>query len=109
MAEKYPDLKIICFPSNDFKQQEKESNEKIAAFCEINFGNKFLLTQKAVVLKKDDQHPVYKWLCDALQNGWNEKVPTWNFCKYLVDETGNLIGFFEAGIEPGDTQITSLL
>ncbi len=109
LAERYPNLIIICFPSNDFKQQEKESNEKIAAFCELNFGNKYLLAQKAIVLKKVGQHPIYKWLCDASKNGWNEKAPTWNFCKYLLDESGNLIGFFEAGIEPGNLQITTLL
>ncbi len=109
LARKYPHLVIICFPSNDFKQQEKESNEKIAAFCEINFGNKYLLSQKTIVLKRDNQHPIYKWLCDISQNGWNDKAPTWNFCKYLVDESGNLIGLFEAGIEPNDAQITSLL
>lgn len=109
LAGKYPGLVILCFPSNDFKQQEKENNQKIAEFCEVNFGNKFLLAQKCNVLKNELQHPIYKWLCDVSKNGWNDKAPTWNFCKYLINEEGNLVGFFEAGIEPDDLKITSLL
>ena len=25
------------------------------------------------------------------QNGWNTEAPTWNFCKYLVNEKGELV------------------
>ncbi|HRB31060.1 MAG TPA: glutathione peroxidase [Ferruginibacter sp.] len=93
-------LVIIGFPSNDFGEQEKGSNNEIGNFCEKNFGVTFLLTQKSIVKKMSGQDPVYKWLTDETKNGWNDVAPSWNFCKYLVNEEGNLTHFFESGIEP---------
>ena len=41
-----------------------------------------------ITTKGRNQSPVYTWLTNRNLNGWNEKKPTWNFCKYLVDENG---------------------
>ena len=101
LHEKYKDrLVLLGFPSNDFGEQEKGSDESIAQFCKINFGVKFPLLKKAIVLKKEGQHEVYKWLTEETKNGWNYVVPSWNFCKYVIDEKGNLTHFFEPGIDP---------
>jgi glutathione peroxidase len=94
------ELVIIGFPANDFKEQEKGTNEEIASFCKKNFGVSFPLIQKSVVVKKQDQNNVFQWLTDPAKNGWNSQAPTWNFCKYLVNENGVLIDFFASGIEP---------
>lgn len=94
------EIEIIAFPSNDFGEQEKATNETIASFCKVNFGITFPLMQKTVVKKKVNQHPVYQWLTDETKNGWNYIAPTWNFCKYIIDEKGNLTNFFEASTEP---------
>lgn len=93
-------LTIIGFPANDFKEQEKGSNEAIAEFCKINYGVTFPLMQKSSVVKGNEQNLVFKWLTDPTQNGWNEQAPTWNFCKYLVDENGRLVNFFASSVEP---------
>jgi len=53
--------------------------------------------------------PVYKWLTQPEQNGWNKQIPTWNFCKYLVSPEGQLIQFFPAGVDPLDAAITKHL
>src|SRR5688572_31224515 len=38
LHEKYKDkLMLIGFPANDFKQQEKGTDEEIAEFCKLNF------------------------------------------------------------------------
>ncbi len=110
LHEKYKDqLQIIGFPSNDFGEQEKAADETIAQFCKINYGVTFPLVQKSVVRKKDGQHEVYQWLTDENKNGWNYVEPTWNFCKYLIDEQGNLTHFFEAGVEPMGKEIIAAL
>ncbi|MEO7265000.1 MAG: glutathione peroxidase [Ferruginibacter sp.] len=101
LYEQYKDkIEILAFPSNEFGGQEKADDETIASFCKINFGVTFPLMQKSVVKKRDHQHPVYQWLTDETKNGWNYVAPTWNFCKYIIDEKGNLTNFFEASTEP---------
>lgn len=93
-------LMVIGFPSNDFGNQEKGDNQTIAAFCKKNYGVTFPLAEKSVVIRSDAQHPLFKWLSDPKQNGWNKQVPTWNFCKYLIDEEGNLVRFSDSNAEP---------
>lgn len=98
-------LIIIGFPSNDFGAQEKGSDDNIAQFCKINFGVTFQLSKKSTVAKIKGQHEVYKWLSEEHKNGWNNQEPTWNFCKYIIDENGNLTHYFESGIEPMGDEI----
>jgi glutathione peroxidase len=42
-------------------------------------------------------------------NGWNDRAPVWNFSKYLVDEDGRLIGYFEPSVDPGGQEISEAL
>jgi glutathione peroxidase len=102
-------LLVIGFPANDFKEQEKGSNEAIASFCRKNFGVSFPLMEKSVVVKKQGQHPVYEWLTQPAKNGWNDKAPNWNFSKYLIDEDGRLTHFFETGISPLSTTVINAI
>ncbi|MFM1794674.1 MAG: hypothetical protein RL642_1059 [Bacteroidota bacterium] len=100
---------IVGFPANDFKQQEKGSNEEIASFCKKNYGVEFPLAMKTTVVKSADQHPLFKWLSEAGQNGWNDQAPSWNFSKYVIDETGKLIGYFDPGVSPLGKDFTKIL
>lgn len=102
-------LVILAFPANDFKEQEKNDDEAIAAFCKKNYGIKFPVMKKSRVVVHSDQNKVYEWLTDRDRNGWNEHAPTWNFCKYLVDEKGNLTHFFEAASSPASKKILNAI
>lgn len=102
-------LVIIGFPSNDFKEQEKLSDKKIASFCKLNFDVDFLLTKKTIVVKSSEQNEVFEWLSNKKKNGWNDKDPEWNFSKYLVSKKGVLTHYFGPGIEPLSNNITSNL
>jgi glutathione peroxidase len=93
-------LVIIGFPSNDFKAQEKGSDEEIAQFCKRNFGLTFPLMKKSAVIKSEDQNNVFRWLTDSTKNGWNDKSPSWNFAKFLVNEGGVLTNYFGPSISP---------
>lgn len=93
-------LTIIAFPANDFKHQEKGSDEEIAQFCKQNYGISFPLAIKNSVIKGKDQQPVFQWLTDNAKNGWNDKQPSWNFSKYLVNNQGILTNYFDPAISP---------
>jgi len=99
---------VLGFPANDFFNQESGSNEEIEEFCEINYGITFPMFEKTTT-KGKKQSPIYQWLTNKDFNGWNVQRPTWNFCKYLVNEQGKLVGFFDSKVKPLSEEITSLL
>jgi len=106
IAEEYKDkLVVIGFPANDFKQQEKGSDEEIAQFCKLNFGVTFPLMKKSVVKKTAEQNEVFKWLTDSAKNGWNNKPPSWNFAKYIVNEEGVLTNYFGSSVSPAGKDV----
>lgn len=101
LSEQYKGrLVVIGFPANDFKEQEKGTDDEIAKFCKANYGVTFPLAKKSVVIKTAQQNPVYQWLTDSSKNGWNEKQPSWNFTKYIVNENGVLTNYFGPSISP---------
>ncbi len=102
-------LVIIGFPANDFKHQEPGTDKEIAEFCKANYGVTVLLAEKSSVLVNDQQHPVYRWLTDPAQNGWNSKAPSWNFSKYLVSEKGVLVNYFGPSVSPLDKQLKNAI
>ena len=89
-------------------KQEPGSNEEIVEFCQKNYGVSFLMTEK-VDVKGDDQHALYAWLTSKEMNGNQDSKVKWNFQKYLVSESGELIDVFASNVKPMDAQITSLL
>ena len=99
---------ILGFPANDFLFQERGSNEEIAEFCESNYGVTFQMFEK-ITTKGKKQSPVYHWLSNKELNGWNDQKPSWNFCKYLIDEDGKLVAFFDSKVKPLSEEIVSLI
>ena len=102
-------LVILGFPANDFKEQEKGSDEDIAQFCKINFGVTFPLMKKSIVIKGAEQNEVFKWLSNSSLNGWSNKQPSWNFSKYLVNEEGILTNYFDPSISPISDEVISAI
>jgi len=100
LYEKYDKLTVIAFPANDFQQQEKGSDEEIGNFCKINFGVTFPVALKSSAVKGNGQQKVFQWLTDKTKNGWNNKPPSWNFSKYLINEEGVLTNYFDPAISP---------
>jgi len=99
---------ILGFPANNFGKQEPGSNEEIALFCSENYGVTFQMFEK-ISVKGDDMHPLYHWLSEEKYNGWNNEAPGWNFCKYLVNEKGELVAFYPSKVEPLSDEIISKL
>jgi glutathione peroxidase len=90
---------VLGFPANNFLWQEPGTNDEIAGFCQVNYGVTFQMFEK-ISVKGRDRHPLYAWL--AAQSG---KKPGWNFCKYLVDRSGEVTGFYGPKVSPLDEAI----
>jgi glutathione peroxidase len=89
-------FEILAFPANDFGQQEPGTNEEIKGFCYTKYSISFPLFSKISVVGKE-QHPLYRYLTQ--QSSFPGRV-TWNFQKYLVDRSGNVIGKYDPGMNP---------
>lgn len=96
-------IAVLGFPANNFGGQEPGTNQEIVEFCQANYGVSFQMFEKISVVGKD-KHPLYKWLEE--QSG---EVSNWNFCKYLISETGKVLEFFPSAVNPLDEKITSNL
>ena len=90
---------VLGFPANNFGGQEPGTEAQIATFCEKNYGVTFPLFSK-VSVKGIDTAPLFKFLADKTKNGAVSDVPTWNFCKYLVDEKGHVLKFYPSKVTP---------
>ena len=111
-------LVVAGFPANDFKQQEPGTNEEIQTFCTTNFGVKFPLFDKITVVGPD-KHPLYKALTEAKPKAvslgevsWRDKLKgygiegnpepevLWNFEKFLVGRSGEVVKRFAPDTQP---------
>ena len=98
-------LQIIGVPCNQFGKQEPGNADTIKSFCEINYGVSFLITEK-VYVKGKNQHPLYTWLTQKVNNGSLNSSVKWNFQKYLIDTDGNLIDYYFSATSPLSSKIT---
>ena len=98
------DFMIIGFPSNDFAGQEPGSNSEIAAFCTEKFDVTFPMMAK-ISVKGDKIHPLYRWLTSKKENGLENSKVSWNFQKYMIDESGHLVGHVSPRENPYSDEI----
>jgi glutathione peroxidase len=91
LHQKYGDkgLVVLGFPSDQFLNQEPETNETIVEACRINHGVTFQLFEK-INVNGNDTHPIYKYLKSELGGFLGSKIK-WNFTKFLIDKNGKPI------------------
>jgi len=92
-------LVVLGFPTNDFGRQEPGSNASIAEFCESTFGVKFPMFTKTTVVGTA-ANPMYQQL--AQRTG---QRPQWNFHKYLIDRSGQVVKSYASSVDPKDPSI----
>jgi glutathione peroxidase len=86
-------LVILGFPANNFGGQEPGANKDIAEFCTSTYHVTFPLFEK-ISVKGDDQHPLYKKLTSQPAPIGGD--PKWNFTKFVVDQSGNVVARYDA-------------
>nr|WP_311136298.1 hypothetical protein [Hymenobacter cellulosivorans] len=80
----------------------------MATFCEKNYGVTFPMFAK-ISVKGDDTAPLYQFLADKTKNGTISEAPNWNFCKYLVDEQGHVVGFYPSKVKPMSDELVAAI
>ena len=100
--DKYKDkgLIVLGVPSNSFNQ-EKDKNDEVKKFCEVNFGINFPMTS-ILEVKGDNAHELYKW---AKRNHGKSAVPKWNFHKILIDKNGKIFDTYASFTKPMSKKI----
>mgnify|MGYP001558785866 CR=1 FL=1 len=98
MYEQYREkgFEILAFPANNFGQQEPGTNAEIKDFCYTKYSLSFPLFSK-ISVKGDDKHPLYRYLTE--QSPFPGEVE-WNFQKYLVDRSGNIVARYHHRTKP---------
>lgn len=96
-------VQVLGCPCNDFGNQEPGSAETIRGFCSNQYGVRFPLSEKVGIVV--DRHTLFEFLCDENQNGVLDFEVDWNFCKFLVDPGGHLLGAWSSSVSPIDEVI----
>jgi len=103
MYETYQEkgFEILAFPANNFGQQEPGTNQEIKNFCFTKYSLTFPLFSK-ISVKGDDKHPLYRYLTE--QSPFPGEVE-WNFQKYLIDRSGNVVARYHHRTKPLSEEI----
>lgn len=100
-------FEVLGFPSNDFGRQEPGSNKEIKDFCELNYKVSFPLFSK-VVVSGNQKAPLFKYLTE--ESGAAFKGPIdWNFEKFLIGKSGQVIARFKSGVDPQSKELVSAI
>ena len=104
--DKYKDkgLIVLAIPSNSFNQ-EKNSNDEVKKFCEVNFKINFPIS-KITDVKGERAHEIFKW---AKKNYGKSAIPKWNFHKILINKEGKVQDTFASFTKPMSKKITKAI
>lgn len=91
LYETYKDLglEILDFPCNQFAGQAPGTEDEIQSFCISRFGTTFRLFSKIKVNGKEAD-PLFIFLKKEKAGIAGDRIK-WNFTKFLVDQSGNVV------------------
>ena len=91
--QKYKDqgLVVLGFPCNQFGGQEPGTEAEIQSFCSLNYGVSFPMFAK-VDVNGADEHALYAYLKSQKGGLLGFDAIKWNFTKFLVDRSGQVVG-----------------
>ena len=92
---------VLGVPCNQFGGQEPGTPEEIQTFCSTTYGTSFPMTAK-VDVNGSDRHPLYEWLSATLDADGEAGEVAWNFEKFLVAPSGEIVARFRPPVEPED-------
>ncbi|MCM1037858.1 MAG: glutathione peroxidase [Roseburia sp.] len=102
-------LEILDFPCNQFGHQAPGSDEEITSFCQSRYGVTFPQFKK-IEVNGAGEEPLYTFLKSQKKGVMGNNIK-WNFTKFLVDRSGNVLERFAPTVTPEkiEEQIKGLL
>ncbi|HTX01655.1 MAG TPA: glutathione peroxidase [Acidimicrobiales bacterium] len=101
-------LTVLGVPCNQFGGQEPGSAEEIATFCSTSYGVTFPMTEK-VEVNGAGRHAIYTELTAAPDAAGEAGDITWNFEKFLVAPSGEVVGRFRPQVEPQSEELVAAI
>ena len=100
-------LTVIGVPCNQFAEQEPGSPEEIAEFCS-SYDVSFPLTAKLEV-NGSGRHPLYEELTAAPDADGEAGDIQWNFEKFLISPTGEVLERFRPLVAPQSPELIAAI
>lgn len=91
-------LSVLGFPCNQFGAQEPGDAKQIEQFCETKYAVTFPMFAK-IDVNGPAAHPLYQYLRKE-KSGLLGSSIKWNFTKFLVDRSGNVVGRYAPTATP---------
>ena len=106
LHEKYgkDGLVIVGVPANEFGRQEPGTDADIKQFCSSKYNVTFPMMSK-VVVKGPGICPLYKFLTSKETDPKFAGDIGWNFEKFLIGRTGEVVGRFKSGVKPDAAEL----
>lgn len=100
---------VLGFPCNQFLEQEPGTADEIQEFCSVNYGVTFPLFEK-IEVNGDNKDPLYAELEETadVADGHTGDI-RWNFEKFLVSPSGEIVGRFSPTVEPLDPALVGAI
>ena len=95
---------VLGVPCNQFSGQEPGTPEEIGTFCSATYGTTFPMTAKLEVNGRR-RHPLFAQLTAVPDADGRAGEIEWNFEKFLVAPTGEVLARFRPTVEPEDPRI----
>ncbi len=110
LYRKYQDrgFVVLAFPANNFLWQEPGSDAEIKAFCTTHYGVTFPVYAK-ISVKGSRKAPLYQYLTDKKAHPETGGEIRWNFTKFLVDRSGQVIARFGSRTKPESAEVISAI
>ena len=95
---------VLGVPCNQFAGQEPGTPEEIQVFCSTTYGTTFPLTAKLDVNGRH-RHPLYEWLTSTPDHDGRAGEVEWNFEKFLISPSEEILARFRPPVEPEDDRV----
>jgi glutathione peroxidase len=95
---------VLGVPCNQFAGQEPGTPEEIVSFCSTTYGTSFPMTEKLEVNGRRS-HPLYSWLTTTPDQEGESGEVQWNFEKFLIAPSGQIVARFRPPVEPEDERV----